>query len=396
MNKILDSAQAMHLPDYRSGSIVNLMASLTAARGGNLPLYPPLSALNPHALADSRNIVLIVIDGLGYDYLCRSRAAGALHRHLIGRLTSVFPSTTASAIPVFLTGLAPQQHALTGWFSYFKEIDRVITVLPLTERASGKHLVDLGIDAQLLFDHGSVFEVIATPSYAVVPEHIAFSTFNLIHCKGAAVRPYSSLSQFFSMVGQIIDSDIQSKYIYAYWPKLDHIAHDKGIGSRAVAAHFAELDAAFAKFLVDLEGSDSTVIVTADHGMIDSGPKQLIELDGHPKLAQTLARPLCGERRMAYCYVLPSKHQQFERYVQDQLGDYVTLYKSEELVEQGLFGLGQVHPRLRERIGDYALIMKENYIIKDWLPGERHYTHIGMHGGVSRQEMYVPLIVAEV
>ncbi len=396
MNKRVDTAQVMHLPDYRGGSIVNLMASLTTARGGNLPLYPPLSALQPYSLADSRNIVLIVIDGLGYDYLRSSPASAALHRHLIGRLTSVFPSTTASAIPVFLTGLAPQQHALTGWFSYFKEIDRLITVLPFTERASSKSLLDLGVDAQLLFDYNSVFEVIATPSYVVVPEHIAYSTFNLIHCEGATVRPYSSLSQFFSVVGQIIDSDSQSKYIYAYWSKLDHVAHDKGIDSRAVAAHFAELDAAFAKFLIDVEGSGSMVIVTADHGMIDSGPEQLIQLEGHPQLAQTLVRPLCGERRMAYCYVKASKCRQFERYVQDQLDDYVTLYKSEELIEQGFFGLGRVHPRLRERIGDYALIMKENYIIKDWLPGERHYAHIGVHGGVSRQEMYVPLIVVEV
>ena len=52
-------------------------------------------------------------------------------------------------------------------------------------------------------------------------------------------------------------------------------------------------------------------------------------------------------------------------------------------------------PRLLDRVGHYALVMRENYAIKDWLTGERRYTHIGLHGGVSAAEMYVPLIVAQ-
>ncbi len=39
--------------------------------------------------------------------------------------------------------------------------------------------------------------------------------------------------------------------------------------------------------------------------------------------------------------------------------------------------------------------MKDRFLIKDWLPGEPRYVHIGVHGGMSAQEMYVPLIVAE-
>ena len=57
--------------------------------------------------------------------------------------------------------------------------------------------------------------------------------------------------------------------------------------------------------------------------------------------------------------------------------------------------MGLPHPRLHERIGDYTLIMKEKAVIKDWLPGEPRYVQIGVHGGVTAQEMYVPLIVAE-
>ncbi len=386
--------ESMHLPDYRGASIVNLMVSLTWARGARESLYPPLESLQPSSLAETRNLILIVIDGLGYQYLMRQRAGDTFHRHLRARMTSVFPSTTATAITVFLTGLAPQQHALTGWFSYFKELDRIVTVLPFTDRIGGENLSELGIDASELFDHRSVFEIIETPSYSVVPKHIAHSVFNLTHNRGALLRPYKTLTEFYAAIKQILREDLRAKYVYAYWPNLDSIAHDKGIHSRAAASHYAELEAAFQRFLVDIEGSESTVVVTADHGMIDSGPEQVIELDAHPRLAETLARPLCGERRMAYCYVRPQLREQFQNYVRSELADYAILLRSEELIERGMFGMGPPHPRLHERVGNYALIMKDNYVIKDWVPGEHRHVHIGTHGGVSEQEMYVPLIVA--
>jgi hypothetical protein len=39
--------------------------------------------------------------------------------------------------------------------------------------------------------------------------------------------------------------------------------------------------------------------------------------------------------------------------------------------------------------------MQDNYIIKDWLVQEKRYELIGVHGGVSQDEMVVPLIFAE-
>ena len=37
--------------------------------------------------------------------------------------------------------------------------------------------------------------------------------------------------------------------------------------------------------------------------------------------------------------------------------------------------------------------MKGNYVIKDWLFAEHRHTQIGVHGGLSEQELYVPLIL---
>ena len=53
------------------------------------------------------------------------------------------------------------------------------------------------------------------------------------------------------------------------------------------------------------------------------------------------------------------------------------------------------NPKLKDRIGDYVLIMKEGHIIKDSLMGRKESYHIGNHGGVSKEEMFVPLIVVK-
>jgi hypothetical protein len=66
--------------------------------------------------------------------------------------------------------------------------------------------------------------------------------------------------------------------------------------------------------------------------------------------------------------------------------------ESESLIEQGFFGRGEAHPELSSRVGDYTLLMKENYIIRHRLPFEQPYTQIGVHGGLSQAEMQVPLI----
>lgn len=384
----------MVLPDYQGGCILNLMASIESACGGNPP-YLPLRALPPEEIAGARNLILLIIDGLGHERLISGCAGGALHRHLRAKITSVFPSTTATAITTFLTGLAPQQHGLTGWFTYFREIGSVAAVLPFRPRHGGRSYRDAGIEVNALMGHTPFFDKIAVPSYVVSPEWIVHSDFNAAHSGRAQRRGYDTLDAMFQSIAGIVRESPERKYVYAYYPGLDTLAHEYGIGSPRATTLLSRLDEAFERFLVEIGGSESTVIVSADHGFIDASPGSQIELDDHPSLAETLLLPLCGEPRAAYCYVHPDKAEQFETYVRNELSAQIGLFKSRQLVEEGWFGPGDPHPRLLDRVGHYTLVMRENYAIKDWLTGERRYTHIGLHGGVSEAEMYVPLIIAQ-
>jgi len=48
---------------------------------------------------------------------------------------------------------------------------------------------------------------------------------------------------------------------------------------------------------------------------------------------------------------------------------------------------------LFDRVGDYTLIMKDEYQIKSNILDKKAEFNLGNHGGASKSEMLVPLIV---
>jgi len=381
-------------PNYHGGSIANVMSSLIAGLGGDAP-YTVFPQLPAEEIAQARNVVLLVLDGLGYNYLMTRDPGSALRRHLRARVTSVFPTTTASAITTFLTGLAPQQHGLTGWFMFLKEIGVVTAILPFQPRYGGASLSAAKINTTDVFHLRSTFERIARRSYVVTAQRIVDSEFSLATTRPARRRAYESLDEYFALIVQTV-CEPEDKYVYAYWPEFDSTCHAHGIGSAQAAAHFARLDAGFSALIKSLTGTDTLLLVCADHGLIDTTPAHTIALESHPHFAETLTLPLCGEPRVAYCYVRPARVAQFENYVTQELSDACWMIPAEQAIAENMFGTGTPHPRLYDRIGDYLLLMKDNYVIKDLLRGEKPFSQIGVHGGLTPDELYVPLVVARV
>jgi hypothetical protein len=371
------------------------MSSILTACGDTPEPYPPLVGLDTGPLREARSLVLLVLDGLGYEYLSTHGQHSVLWRHLRRRMTSVAPPTTATAITGFLTGQAPQQHGLTGWFTWFRELGTVLAVLPFTPRCSDQPLGKAGVSAARLFDHVPVFDRLARESWSVSPEWIVHSDFNRAHLGRATPVPYRNLEHCFGEIVRLVRQTDEPGYIYAYWPGFDRLAHEQGVASEAVSEHFADLDAGFARLLQSLSGTDTLVMVTADHGFVDVPPQQRIELADHPELKDCLILPLCGEQRLSYAYVRADRRRFFERYVQNHLSHLMDCRPSAALLERNLFGLGEPHPELASRIGDYVLVMKPGHVIQDPIPGEKPVHMTGFHGGLSSAEMYVPFIMAE-
>ena len=374
-------------PDYSGGSLVNLVASIVAARGGK-PLHEPLRNIEVEALRRARNLVLLIVDGLGDNYITRRGAGGELARRRRGSLTSVFPSTTASAITTSYTGCTPLEHGLTGWFTYFGEAGCVSASLPFRSRGDFLPLARRGVTPEQIFVARSVFEDLPVRSVVVTYKDIIDSEYNQRYCRGAQRVPYETLDELVAHVEAAVKSGDEQKFIYAYWPVYDMISHRFGAHSAQAFEEFCKIDAAFGRLLARLRGTDSAVVVTADHGFIDVAAEESFELPA--SLASMLRFPLCGERRVAYCHVHDASS--FIAKAQDWLGDRADVFPSRTLVDEGWFGPGTPHPRFAERIGDVAIVMRGHYTLKDWTPGEARHLHIGNHGGTTDDEMLIPLI----
>lgn len=383
----------MALPHYQSHSIVNLMSAVVRGCGGvEHEAYPPCPAVDEDALGQASNVLLLMLDGLGTEYLSRFPDSH-LHRHMKAQLTSVCPSTTAAAVTTFTTGLAPQQHGITGWFMFLRELGMVTTVLPFQTRAGQMPLASSIPEALELVRQTSVFSRIEAEGWYLVPDFIVNSPYSRATTGGAERRGFKGMAGYFETIRRLIARPAKrERYIYAYWPGFDSLCHDVGNDSEQLAAHFRELDAGFAGLCSALAGTDTLVLATADHGLVNVAPGREVWLDRHPELARTLRLPLCGEPRLAYCYVRPGAQDEFLGYVHDNLAAYCTAHSAAEAVKAGWFGRGAPHPELMNRIGDYVLVMREGAIIKDRLRGEGPFRQVGTHGGLSETEMCVPLI----
>src|ERR1043166_6944200 len=398
--------EARVLPAHRGGSLVNLVAcpgeqraagarrralSLAAAVGscGGPPRPPAAALLEPRELERARNVVLVILDGLGDNYLMRQGKGGELARRRRGALTSVFPSTTASAITTSYTGCTPVEHGITGWYTYFGEAGYVAAPLPFRTRGDMLPLREKGFTPERAFTARPIFESMQARAIIVSSAEIIASEYTLSHCAAAERRAYDSLERFVAEVEAAVKSGPERKFVYAYWPAYDATSHRYGSRSAEAAREFERIDAAFGDLLQRLSGTETTVDATADHGFIDVPLEAALELPA--SLAAMLRFPLCGERRVAYCHVHDS--DAFAQKARDWLGERAEVKPSAQLVREGWFGPGEAHPRFAERVGDVALVMNGPYTVKDWIAGEARHLHIGNHGGPTADEMVIPLIV---
>ncbi|MGH6631489.1 MAG: alkaline phosphatase family protein, partial [Burkholderiales bacterium] len=207
--------------DYSGNGFVNLIASLVEARGG-APRHAPLVALAAAEIRNATNIVLLIVDGLGDNYLRAHGAGGPLLKHRRAGISAVFPSTTASAITTSYTGATPLEHGLTGWYTYFSAPACVAAALPFQRRGE-KALLEVRPDS--IYLERSLFDSLATRSIVVSYRPIIDSQYNRHHCGGAERRAYDNIQGLVDETVNAVKSGADRKFVYSYWPRFDVLAH---------------------------------------------------------------------------------------------------------------------------------------------------------------------------
>ena len=377
-------------PDYERDNLTNLMASIGLAFGRKPGRYPALDSGCLTELDQAQHVVLLVIDGLGYRHIRRNAQGGVFNAYLKGSLTTVFPATTATAVTTLMTGVAPQQHGLTGWYMRLSDQDNAVAVLPWRRR-DGETPAGL---AQELHTALPFVEGLEVDAVAILPQNLTASAYSRAYYGRSRMLGYATADQCWDQIENTIRMAQRRSFVQVYWPRLDALSHQYGVNSPEVFTHLMEL--AFYDLLQRLEGTDTCVLVTADHGFIDAPEAHHLSVHEHPDLARCLRSPLCGEPRAAYAYLNAGSEAVFDELIATRFQHCVESVASETLLQAGWFGLGNAHPELKHRIGDRVLLMKDDWIIHDRKADESGFNMIGVHGGVSADEQMVPLIAARV
>ncbi|MCL6263072.1 alkaline phosphatase family protein [Craterilacuibacter sp. RT1T] len=382
-----------HWPDYTGHCLTNLVASLAHALGAPA-LHPPLSGTALADLqADERDMVLLVVDGMGDSQLARHGPHSFLRAHQQGTLTSVFPSTTASAITTLQTGAAPAQHGLSGWEMWDADSQSIVLPLPLTTRYSENTRQSPQTLAKHLFQARSWFDQIQRPAYALLPQRLIHSPYSIHHTGRAKRIGHTHWGQLFEQLHELGTQQAKPGFIYAYTAQLDHEMHDVGPNDWAISRSFNLLDEEIERFCQRKRSRPMTLIITADHGFTSTPKNQRLQWEQlSAKLRGKLCRPLSGEGRVRFCHTHDAEAGAFIELAREELADKAWVLRGKELIEAGVFGPAPYHPALASRIGDAVLVMKPGYTLRDTLQGEKTVCLQGAHGGVSREEMTVPLI----
>ncbi len=387
----------LNLPNYEDGSLVNLMSSIIQHFGGKSQ-YSSLKDLPISQLEGVDNIVLILLDGLGYNFFTRNAKLldYPIMDHLQAKVTSVFPSTTAAAMTTIYTGVTPKNHGCLAWFTYLKEVGLISTIPPLKRRNSNDYITNKTLKADDILQFQSTFEKIpSADSYFVISENLKDTPYDSVVSKGA--KDVVGFSDFPDSMDQIMnilqENKDNKKFILHYWDGIDSKCHLDG--TEKAVPHFKEIFAELIELSRKIQAlsQKTSIIITADHGLIDIPKDRVIKMKNHPKLEETLTLPLCGESRAAFCFVRAPYREQFESYVENELKEFCTMLKMQELIDMELFGLHDPHPRFMYRIPDYLLLMKENYMIVDKMLKETRIRLKAVHGGLSEEELFVPLII---
>lgn len=380
------TSDSMVLPNYGGGSILNVINSVLKGVGAknNHVDIPSVTA----EIQQAENIILLIIDGLGNDSVQRLDKHSFLRTHFRQEITSIFPSATTAAVTTFLTGVLPQEHGLISWDSYLPELGGVVQILRWRTREHTKlHLGHIPIAAP-------VFNKINVPSYILLKKNLLKSPYNNLLLGKATAIGINNLSGLLRQCRKLV-SVSGRKYLYAYWGEFDSFSHKFGKNNPTSVAHLKEVDEALWKFYNRIKGTNTLLIITADHGQMVTTRKKTILLNKDHQFKECLSVIPCGEPRSVICHIKPEKQQQFVQHVQKKLGQYCTLHTAQELISQGYFGKCKEHEHFRARLGDYILLPKENYVFRYFLEGEDQTFVPGHHGGLSPEEMFVPLIVVK-
>ena len=396
----------MRLPFYDGLSLVNIPCTIANLLGAPDFGKPGLDEVLLEPLKGNyEKIILLVVDAMGSYLFERMRDPDRglvwgkyADRALYAPLTSVCPSTTASALTTLWTGEGPGSHGIIGYEMWAKEFGMVMNNIrhsAASARQDTGGLERSGFDPHEFMNKpllGTHLQAHGTGATTFIHSSIARSGLSTMQMKDVNLQIYVDEADLCVSLADYVNSRHGIReFIYVYYSDVDTLMHRYNADNTRIDYQFEAFstvfERAFFENLSQTVGKDTLLILTADHGSKATPKYPQYDLANHPEFFDHLVmQPTC-ENRLAFFYIKPGHMQATMDYFNDHWPDDFILVEPGPALKLGLFGKGPFHPRAAERLGDLIAVAKRDAYLW-WAPKPNPLA--GRHGGLSVEEMLVP------
>jgi len=340
-------------------------------------------------LPDAQRVCVVIIDGLGRQLLEEEARCAPFLSSLLpdGRtLTAGCPSTTATSMGSFGTGLSPGRHGLVGY--EVMDPDRGVLLNQLRW--------DPATDPVRWQPHQTVFQTLTGAGIPV--SQIGNPEFFGSGLTTAALRgsEFVGTKRLHDRVDLALDILREAKpgLVYLYWGDVDCAGHVNGWRSREWRRALRRTDRELSRLAGSL-GTGTLLLITADHGMVDVPHADRLDLAERPELDAGIA-VLGGEARFAQAYCRPdavgADVAALTGALSAAIGDRAWVRTRDEAIAEGWFG--PVQDRVRGRIGDVVIAARGTFALVDSRTARPQLLAlIGQHGSLTAAEQLVPLLI---
>lgn len=357
------------LPDYEGACIASVVPALLGHRAP--------APWMPQAALDAHQVVLLVLDGMGWDQVQQRRSlVPTLSAMAGGPITSVVPSTTSTALTSITTGLPPGEHGIVGYrMAVHGEVLNVLRwATPAGDAYQSIPPPKLQAASPFLGERPPV----------VTRAEYKRSGFTGVHLDPARFCGYRTLATLEAEVERYLRQS--EPFVYAYYDGLDKVAHEYGLGEH-YDAELSWLDVLVDRLLSRLPRG-AALVVTADHGEVEVlDPPIALSADVLSNCSMQ-----SGEGRFRWLHARAGRGRDLFDAAAAHHADDAWVLTRDDVIDGGWFG-PMVTEAARARLGDVALVARRDVAFHDPLD-TGPYRLVGRHGSVTRAEMLVPLLVA--
>ena len=361
------------IPDYAGANVRGIVPALLgpASWRSGLPDWMP----EPVARADS--VVLLVLDGLGWDQLQdHPEELPTVSSMVGGPIHTVAPTTTATALTSIATGLTPAEHGLIGYRIVLG--GEIVNVLRWSVGDQPVRRSHPPRDVQP-YD-----PFIGRTVPVISPAELQNSAFSEAHLRGSRPEGWRAASSIAVEARRQVEAG--ERFVYCYYGGIDKIAHERGFGPY-YDAELRAADALVADVLTTLP-TGTTLLVTADHGQVHVGER--IVTPSAALLAGVTMQS--GEGRFRWLHVAKGATADVAAAAESEVGGVAWVATRERMIDEEWFGPSMA-PAVRSRLGDLALVASERVSFYD--PADSGpFELVCRHGSLTSAEVNVPLLAA--